>query len=368
MLSFSSAATKQNAGPTDESLEYLPGWTVTSVGQKGLSDCSLIIPTYRRPAETVTLLQNLLQHDSADVPSQVVLVDGSPGDETELEASRWIANSQAPFDLVYVRSSPGLTRQKNVGVDISSGEYLYFLDDDTKPEPGYFRELRAVFVADKRKLIGAAGGAITNEMDLPLSVRWKIRLALRIAPRLEPMRYDASGMSLPRALVKPFSDTRRADIVPGGASCFRREVFRTYRFSEFFTGYSNGEDVEMSLRTGKTFQIAWCGSARLTHHPAPGGRPPGFMRGRMDVWNRLFIRNRFWPTGQLVAGIRFWADVGLVSILDFARFCYRPWDTSPIRHAAGMFVATGQALFSPPTFDDPAPCRQYALAEISRPV
>lgn len=362
-----SSSRKTSFSQSDQDLEGLPGWVVAARPGKGLSGCSLIIPTYRRPVETLSLLRNIAQHESGDLPSEVLVIDGSPDRETEVQLSQWLRSIQAPFDLLYARSRPGLTRQKNAGVDLSSGKYLFFLDDDTEPEHGYFRELRGVFEADPEKAIGAVGGAITNEMDLPLSLRWKIRRALRIAPQIEPMRYDSSGMSLPKGLAKPFAGTRPVDIVPGGASCFRREVFETSRFSEFFAGYSNGEDVEMSLRTGRTFRITWCGSARLRHNPAPAGRPPGFTKGRMDVRNRVFIRRRFWPSADLVSTVRFWADTGLVVILDLVRFCCRPRNTSPLRHAAGMVAASCEALFSPVTFDEPAARRQFALAKACRP-
>ena len=361
-----------SAMPTDvqkadkAKMEFLSGWQVRPARLKGLKDCSLIIPTFCRPHELIALLDNLATHEADDLPAEVVVVDGSPGLETEERVAKWLATADLPLALVYVRSQAGLTRQKNVGVDISSGEYLYFLDDDTLPMSDYFREMRRVFAEDTEGHIGAVGGAIMNEMDRPLTFRWRMRLALGLIPRKEPMLYDASGMSLPKTMMKPFAGIRTVDIVPGGASCFRREVFRERRFSLFFQGYSNGEDVEISLRTGLQYRLVLCGSAQLTHHPAPGGRPPGFARGRMEVRNRLFIRKRFWPNSPPKASLRFWADVGLLVALDLALFVRHPGRTDLIRHAAGLAFASLEALVSPPRFEEPPAHRRYALENVKR--
>ncbi|HEX7361423.1 MAG TPA: glycosyltransferase [Bryobacteraceae bacterium] len=344
-------------------IEYLAGWRIEAAGS-ALRDCSLIVPTYKRPMEIAALMEHLLTHSCDDVPGEVVVVDGSPNDETEKEMQRWSATRALPFRLQYVRSKPGLTRQKNVGVDISCGQYLFFLDDDTRTQPGYFRELRTVFATDTAGEIGAAGGAITNEMGKRPTFRWRVRLALRLVPLAGPMHYDASAISLPKSLAQPFTGVKTVDIVPGGACCFRREVFHKHRFSSFFEGYSNGEDVEMSLRTGREFKVLWCGSARLTHHPAPGGRPPGFTRGRMDLRNRLFIRRRFFPNAPFRASIRFWADALLLIALDLILYGRHPRNTFLLRHAAGLLFASFEGFLSPPTATEPPACRRYALAEI----
>lgn len=341
--------------------EYLPGWRVAGFQLGALKDCSLIIPTYSRPAEIASLLTRLISHEPDDLPAEVLVIDGSPDERTERELNRWRSKYSPVFTLVYVRTKPGLTLQKNIGIDLSSGQYLYFLDDDTAPELGYFREIRKAFAADQDRRVGAIGGAIVNEMDRPLSFRWRVRLALRLIPRAEPMRYDSCGASLPKSMIKPFAGVRTVDVVPGGASCFRREVFKDKRFSAFFAGYSNGEDVEMSLRTGRSFTLLLCGSAKINHYPAAGGRPPGFTRGRMDVRNRLFIRRRFWPSGKILSSLRFWADVALLITLDLALFCRCPRRTYLLLHATGLLFASFEALFRPPSFEEPIARCRYAL-------
>src|SRR6266404_2431381 len=44
-----------------------------------LSNCSLIIPTYHRPATAIALLEHLAS--MSDCPAEVIVVDGAPKDD-----------------------------------------------------------------------------------------------------------------------------------------------------------------------------------------------------------------------------------------------------------------------------------------------
>ena len=73
--------------------------------------------------------------------------------------------------------------------------------------------------------------------------------------------------------MEPFSGVRNIDVMPGCAWTLRREVFETERFSCFFEGYSQGEDLEMTLRVGRRWRLVCCGDGRIVHLPAGHGRP-----------------------------------------------------------------------------------------------
>ncbi len=75
-------------------------------------------------------------------------MDGSPGPETADAVESWAGENSLPFDLMFVDSPSGLTRQRNVGVDASAAEFVFFLDDDCIPEPGYFSAIRAAMRSD----------------------------------------------------------------------------------------------------------------------------------------------------------------------------------------------------------------------------
>src|SRR5689334_5248107 len=193
----------------------LPGWRLPAARNGALDDCCLVVATYGRHQELLRLLDALLA--LPDPPAEVVIVDGHPSRALGDLLRSWAAGQAMPFELVYVESPVGLTRQRNVGVDISTRENVFFLDDDAVPLAGYFEEMRRIFAADTERCVGAIGGCVINEMERPVAGRWRLRFALGIVPRIEPMIYYPSGTHTPRGLLKPFSGVRRIDVMPGCA-------------------------------------------------------------------------------------------------------------------------------------------------------
>jgi GT2 family glycosyltransferase len=347
---------------SDGSLQPLRGWKVPRAKEGALAGCSLVVATYQRPEEIAELLDALA--DLWDPPEEAVIVDATPNGTVERRIAQFAASSPARFDVVYVRAPKGLTRQRNAGIDISTGRYVFFLDDDAMPFAGYFSEMQRVF--DAEPSAGGLGGAIVNQMGRPLSGRWRLRLALRLVPRGRPDMWYPCGTSTPRALMKPFSGVRAVELLPGCAFAFRREVLDQFRFSEFFAGYAQGEDTEMSLRVGRRWKLLSCGSARVVHNVAPGGRPSSYAKGRMEVRNRYFIWKRHTSGVRLPDRVRFWADLLFLIAMDGAWFLVRPWRAGTLAHGAGILSAIVECMAAPPRYEEPPARRQYRV-ELGQP-
>ena len=328
----------------------LHGWQTGAISAP--ADGSLVIATYRRPELAVALLAHLVTLE--DRPGEVVVVDGSPDRQTAEAVATWARDRALPFRLVYVESPAGLTRQRNVGVDASHGEIVFFLDDDCRPQPGYFNAIREIFLNDQAGAVGAVGGSLINEMSQPLSWRWRLRFALRLVPRGEPGRYYPTATSVPRAFIAPFAGERPTDILPGAAFACRREVLRRHRFSAFFNGYSQGEDLEMSRRIGRDWRLVWSGDARAVHEPAPGGRPRSFQKGRMEVRNRYFIWRRYTPQPSVGCRIKLWLDFLLIGACSLAR--------GNFAHAGGVLYGAVECLVTPPHYAEPPARQEYEFS------
>jgi GT2 family glycosyltransferase len=288
-------------------------------------------------------------------------VDSSPEPDTENELSDISEKVEMPFDLVYIRSPKGLTLQRNIGIDISTKPLLYFLDDDARPLDDYFAKVREVFLKDST--IAAVGGCAANEMDKPIPRRWRIRRTLRLVPRTEPFIYNDAGTSAPTGLLKPFSGIRDVDIFPGYAFAIRRSVCDSMRFSGFFDGYSYGEDVEMALRIRQKARVVSCGDARVIHRVSPGGRPPAFEKGRMEVRNRYFIWRRYSQNASLLNKLRFHLDFFFLFLMDVAWFVARPWRMHYLSHAFGVLSGTVSCALSTPKWTEEAPVPKYRLSD-----
>jgi GT2 family glycosyltransferase len=339
----------------ERSLQLLHGWRKTASRPTAMPDCALIVPTYRRPVEIIRLLR--LVATLPDAPGEFLVVDGSPDDAVNCAVQKWVAERELPFDIAYVKSPPGLTRQRNVGIDACAREFIFFLDDDCLPEPGYFGAIHEVFLNDKKFEVGAVRGFLTNGIHQPVSALWRLRFALGIVPRGKPGKYQQCGTSGTWDSVAPFKGTRPVDVLAGGATAYRRDVFVKHRFSQFFYGYAQGEDFEMALRIGKDWKLLICGDAWVDHRHAESGRPAGFPRGKMAARNRFFIWKRHSPRPGALNQIRFWADHLLSCAYHSISFLLRPWRVYPLGFAAGTIAGLFECLVSPPRYDEP-PARQ----------
>ena len=112
---------------------------------------SVIIPSYRRPAELVRCLRALaLQNFPRDQFEVIVADDGGGG----LESVRDFA-VQSFSQCVFVtqpRSGPGSAR--NLGASHAMGRYLAFTDDDCEPSPDWISTLAVTLRAHSDALVG----------------------------------------------------------------------------------------------------------------------------------------------------------------------------------------------------------------------
>lgn len=341
-------------------LQHLNGWRKNTRNPSALDDCVLIVPTYQRPRELVRQLNVLTR--LPDAPGEVLIVDGSPGPNVNQVLRDWAGGRDLPFDLAYVNSPAGLTRQRNVGLDACNKKFIFYLDDDCLPEPGYFSSIRQVFIDDKASEIGAVRGFLTNGINKPLTRIWRLRFSLGLVPRGAPGQYFHSGSSATWDMVPTFKGTRPVDVLAGGASAYRREVFQKHRFSEYFYGYAQGEDLEMSLRIGRDWKLVVCGDALVNHDHADGGRPAGIPRGRMAVRNRYFIWKRHSANCRPIDRLRFWFDHVLVVGFNLLGFALRPWRPYNFLYALGTCMGIGSCLTNPPKYEEPQAQKQYEFS------
>jgi glycosyltransferase involved in cell wall biosynthesis len=85
---------------------------------------SLIVATLGREAELARCLASLVAQSSHDF--EVVVVDQNADDRIVAVLDR----GQVPFALRHVRASPGLSRARNVGLQLARGHIVGFPDDD----------------------------------------------------------------------------------------------------------------------------------------------------------------------------------------------------------------------------------------------
>jgi GT2 family glycosyltransferase len=267
---------------------------------------SLIICTYMRPQALIQLLKSV--QGQTVCPDEILIIDGSTNNETEK-----ILKENNFCNLNYFLVSlehRGLTRQRNYGIDRvgSNIETVCFLDDDTVLEKDYFEQILKTYKIYPEAL--GVGGYIVNESECDYVGNgyqakmgeyffdgWKRKDGSRFILRKKlgldsdcPPGYSSlysHGRSV--GFLPPSDKIYEVEQLMGGVSSFRKEVFKTIKFSIYFEGYGLYEDTDFTLRVAKIGKLYVNTAARLNHFHHPSGRPNQYQYGKMVVRNGWYV-------------------------------------------------------------------------------
>jgi glycosyltransferase involved in cell wall biosynthesis len=225
---------------------------------------AVAVCTYRRAQSLGRFLASLAAQERQ--PEELIIVDASPDADTEEVVKKFISGNGNSFCTKYVRvrdSLRGLTRQRNLSIKLVGADLTCFFDDDVVLRPGALDLLEKAIRANDSLIASACH--IENEIFYELPPRWRLRKVLGLWHEGHVGYLNPAGMAIPQGLWLPFTGVRQADIVPGGATCWRTWVLRAIPFDESFVGYGQAEDLEYSLRTKPLGDKVIVGEARVLH-------------------------------------------------------------------------------------------------------
>ena len=274
-----------------------------------------MIATKGRPEALARTLASLARCEP--LPAEVVVVDGDERESARavVEAAAEPTDGRPRLPLEHVSSEPGLTRQRNRGIDLVAGDLVAFVDDDVAFEPNVFEALAGAY-ADP-SVVGATGRVREDEGRRFGNSRSYVR-------RLLAGGGDDGTMTrfgYPRRIQDP-DLARDVEFMPGCLMTARRSVADLVRFDERLPGYGLAEDEDFSYRLSRTGHIRYLPDVVITHERT-GGQASGTRRFNRDVVvNRayLFRKNfRRTPLARLQFGM-------LVAVLIVHRAVNREWD------------------------------------------
>ena len=296
---------------------------------------SLIICTYMRPQSLLQLLQSV--QGQTLYPDEILIVDGSTNQETEL-----VLNENPFKNLHYFAVPPehrGLTKQRNFGIERvgDAMEVVCFLDDDTVLEKDYFEEIMQTFHSNPG--ISGVGGEAINENSWSLSepnkeydsrryYRWEghvykegqrnvVRHYLGLQSHLGPGRMP--DYSHGKTCGFPLNGkTYEVDLLMGMSFNFRKKVVDSIRFSPYFEGYGLYEDADFSLRALQFGKNVINTKARLSHYHHPSGRPNQYHYGKMVVRNGWYVWRVKNPKPSLSAKLKWHSITILLTLIRFS--------------------------------------------------
>ncbi len=273
---------------------------------------SVIIVTKGRPEP----LKEALESAAIMLPtgSEVIVVDG----DLDRSAHKVVCEMRSRFadvDISYIPSPPGVTLQRNLGIDAAGGEVVVFVDDDCKVEPGLFDTLAATY--EDPTVVGATGrvGAASRDRFGPRA-HSRLRWLLVGGGRQGTM----SSFGFRRPIVD-VEEPRDVEFMPGAFMSARRRVAAGVRFDESLNGYCLGEDDDFAYRLSRQGRICYRPAASVFHQELGVRNMDRRKMNRLQVINRAYLfRKNFAQTFRARVGFS-----ALLAMLCAHRILNREW-------------------------------------------
>lgn len=292
----------------------------------------MIICTKDRPQDVIRCIESILTQTL--LPEEILVVDGSHTTGLESELKRHF-NKKAK--VTYIHTRPGLTYQRNVGIEASHQDIIVFLDDDVILTKDYLKEIMTVFQSDIQREVGGVTGEIIGRQDdyfvrRILSFGYQIFATVFLLLRYGDGKFQASGF--PTVIRSGTVDKiTKIEYLVGANMSFRRKTFDEFRFDEKSPYW---DDDDIAYRVSRKYQNIYTPFAKLVHTVSPlGGQERGNLRLRRDVEGHYHHFKKNLPQSFKHRFAFHWSLIGLF-VTELIRAMLER-DTSGLRGlAAGM--------------------------------
>ncbi len=276
---------------------------------------SVIICTRNRPDDVTRCLISLSKQTRP--PEELIIVDSS--DIPLNEDKKFIEMFDKFFSqssVQYLHTNPGLTYQRNRGIEQARSDIIYFFDDDVELKENYLEIMQETFTNHPEYAGGM--GTITN--ITPLSWRYRLfRFLFLLQRTYSTGSFTLSGMPTHPYGTKQF---KKVEVLGGCCMAFRKEAFSFERFDESFKGYAFMEDSDIARRISFSRSLFFNPSAQLVHLESPVARDRIYDSSYMFVKNYsyLFFRH-FYRKNKFRIIAYYWSIIGLF----LEAFLLRDW-------------------------------------------
>jgi glycosyltransferase involved in cell wall biosynthesis len=206
-----------------------------------MDNVSIAIPTMNRPHVLTVLLHSILRQTV--LPREIIVVDDSANDETKTMITQMLNDFSAKnIKLKYVRGGgEGVAQARNIGIDNSTSEIHFSIDDDVILDVNYVREVMRIY-SNFPNALGVAGH-IENPWFSALSNAIN-RVFLSFCVEQDKCRVFPTGPSYPY----PLTQIIKCEWFSGTNYSYKRKILKNFKFDENFKRYSLCEDMDLSYR------------------------------------------------------------------------------------------------------------------------
>ena len=269
---------------------------------------AFVIATRNRPGDLVRTVESLAAQSV--LPGELCIVDSSDDSPTRDRIEKLCSEAGIPLD--YHHPAPrGLTVQRNVGIDRTTADPVFFIDDDVSLAPDCHEA-----ILDEYSKWGAELGGVRATPVRPARPSMGT-IVYRKLFGIGGWWPEASGKVRAGFYVEGVSDSagvRKLEYFNGWFMSYRREVFEHDRFDEALSGYAYKEDIDFSYRVSRRYTLVQTPKARCDHLKSGASRMSSHQLQRMNLANQFYLHRKLMPQTIRHRAALWWALLGLFII------------------------------------------------------
>lgn len=267
---------------------------------------AFIIATRNRPGELVRSVRSICEQTMR--PGEICIVDSSEEASARSEIEGMC--DAAGIRLSYHHPAPrGLTIQRNYGIDRTTGDPVFLVDDDVYLAPDCHEQILAEYQRWGPELGGVRATGTEPARPPFISIVWRKLFGIG------GWWPEASGRMRAGFFVEGISessDVRRIEYMTGWFMSFRRAVFDLERFDEKLAGYGYKEDVDFTYRVARRgYVLLQTPRARCTHFHTVTDRLSSHQLMRSHLANQFYLHRKNMPQDLKHRAALWWGILGL---------------------------------------------------------
>ncbi len=268
----------------------------------------MIICTRNRLEDVLTFLPTLIAQTES--VTELIFVDSSTEKLEDISVFQQLFNADKfpQTRLLYLHTQPGLTFQRNRGIEQATGDIIFFFDDDVTLENNYLETMRQAY--EKNPDFAGGMGTVTNLKPYGFNLYRIFRLLFLLDRNHASGDFTLSGMPTHTYGNSNFSHVQ---VLGGCCMSFRSWALQEQKFDENLRFYGYMEDCDISKRLADNYTLFFQPAAKLAHHESPLNRDRLKHNRAMYIANYsyLFFKN-FYPQAPWKILFYYWTICGLL--------------------------------------------------------
>ena len=242
---------------------------------------AFVVATKDRPSDLRRMLASVSEQSCR--PSQIVIVDASA------EPVKRIMGEFSNLNIIYIyQTMPSASAQRNVGIRAvdENVDLIGFLDDDIILESSAVEAMMRFWNEAPKDVCGCGFNLKNFEPSGNEGMKYSFLAQWLGLYSKEPGIITKSGW---QTMIGTVNRDMYVQWLPSTASVWKKKLFESFTFDEYFEGYSYLEDLDFSFSVSSKCKLAVVADAGFYHYPSSSGRISAYQFGKIEVRNRLYI-------------------------------------------------------------------------------